>query len=159
MGKKQANRKVYIEDVSEEADRLRNRQKANPEVFARNLQFLVRISGKTLKQASEEVGASYQWFRRIATKGLERNPSDQNPLLERMAKIFCLRSVEDVWDNDLIVFRVKGRKLEQQEASEAENEWIAENLGLVRKLAQLFLTYDYEYLRQLIEKLHSTLGK
>ena len=149
-----------LAEVSPERDQMQDQVVADPEVFARNLERLTQMADLTRNQVAALIGAKYQWYRRIVTKGLSRIRQGHRAYLEELAKLFRLDRVEDLWKPDLIVFRVKRVGLPPQADPQEELEWYQEELvPIAKKLGQLLATGKHDYLKELIARLHDTLPK
>jgi hypothetical protein len=106
----------------------------------------------TLKKTAEDIGADYQWIRRIVTRGMVRITEDNRPYLQKLARLFEISKVEDLWNRDLIVFKVR------QEGPALTDEGLPEVLvPYARKLILLLASGKHEYLKELIERLYATL--
>jgi len=123
-------------------------------VFARNLDNLIQMKGFTLKGTAEKIGANYQWMRRIVTRGMVRITEENRPHLQKIAKLFGINRIEDLWMPDLIAFKVKGQ------VGALADEWLRDELKpYAQKLILLLASGKYEYLKALIDGLHGTMTK
>ena len=82
------------------------RTQARRHVFARNLDLLLRLLGRTRKQAADEAGVPYQWLRERATAGLERAGAWNVNHLRRLARWLGLNDYRALWENELIRWAV-----------------------------------------------------
>lgn len=123
-------------------------------VFARNLDTLIQMKEFTLKGLAEKIGANYQWMRRIVTRGIVRITEENQPCLKKMANLFGISRIEDLWMPDLIVFKVKGQ------VAALTDEWLrnAEFVSYAKKLILLLDSGQHDYLKSLIDNLHELLS-
>lgn len=145
-------------ELPAEADRMLDLVGVDPKVFARNLARLTEMHNLTRKQVAERIGAKHQWYRRIVTKGLTRIQQDHQVYLKKLARLFRINRVEDLWKDDLIVFRLKQSGLSAKAGPQEEEAWYQdEYVPIARKLFRLLATGKHEFLKDLIDKLHATL--
>jgi len=122
------------------------------QVFARNLDNLIQMKGLTLKNTADKIGADYQWIRRIVTRGMVRITEENRPYLKKLARLFEVSRIEDLWNPDLIVFRVK------KDGPALTADWLEDELvPYAQKTILLLASGEHEYLKELIDKLHATL--
>jgi hypothetical protein len=95
---------------------------------------------------------------RVVTQGLTRIHQGHRAYLEKLAKLFRLDRLEDLWRPDLIVFRVKQAALSAKADPQEEEVWYREELvPVARKLGRLLATGKHEYLKELIDRLYESL--
>jgi hypothetical protein len=157
-GKSREGRDI-LDEISDEHQQ-RSREEFNgkaaeqewndPLVFARNLGILIQMKGRTLKSTADEVGADYQWIRRIATRGMVRITDDNHPYLKKLAKLFEIGRIEDLWMPDLIVVR-------QERPTVTDHLLPGVVAPYARKLILLLASGEHDYLREMIDTLHGML--
>jgi hypothetical protein len=122
------------------------------QVFARNLDNLIQMKKLTLKTTADKIRANYQWIRRIVTRGMVRITEENRPYLKKLARLFEISRIEDLWMPDLIVFKVR------KEGPALTNEWLQDDLvPYAQKLIRLLVSGKHDYLMELIDRLHGTL--
>ena len=158
-------KKTTIDELSEaDLARVRNRPDAREyreaKVFATNLDRLTRMHGMTRQQAAERIGAPYQWYRRVVTQGLRRISTENRDYLEVLADLFHLGRIEDLWRPDLISYNVEKAGLDPKADKHTQLLWRQNQLWpYAEKLGRLLASGQYEFLKELIDKLHETLPK
>lgn len=127
----------------------------DPKVFARNLYALIQMQGLTLKKTADKIGAKYQWIRRIVTRGMVRITEENRPYLNKLARLFQIGKIEDLWKPDLIEVTV------QREGPALAEDLLREKklVPYAQKLILLLASGKHEYLKELIDRLHGTLTK
>lgn len=122
----------------------------DPQVFARNLGILIQMKGWNLKYTADEIGANYQWIRRIVTRGMVRITDENRPYLKKLAKLFEISRIENLWKPDLIVVRQEGPDL-------ADPLLPGVTAPYARKLILILASGEHDYLREMIDTLHGML--
>src|SRR5688500_3642319 len=72
-----------------------------PSILAANLRRLTGLSGMTPSEVAARAGGSRRWYRRLADRGIARIDKRTREGLERLARLFGLKGVEDFCDPDL----------------------------------------------------------
>ena len=144
------------EDQEESKERFKKKaveQEWNdPQVFASNLDRIIQMKGLTLKKTADKIGANYQWIRRIVTRGMVRITDEKRPYLKKLARLFEISRIEDLWNPDLIVFKVK------KDGPALTADWLEDELvPYAQKTILLLASGKHEYLKDLIDRLHATL--
>jgi len=133
-------------------------QTHDKKTFASNLDKLTRMHGMTRLEVAEKIGSPPLWVRRVITRGLARVTSENRPYLEALAELFCLSRPEDLWVEDLVVFSVERHGLDSAADEHLRLAWRQSALWpWARKLGRLLGTGRFEYLKALIDDLHSRL--
>jgi hypothetical protein len=149
---------VTAEDLARVRNKARDYQ--DPDEFAANLDRLTRMHGLTRKEVAKQIGAPYQWYRRVVTKGLVRISKENRVYLEALVDLFRLGRIEDLWRPDLIRFDVETPGLDPEADQHTQLAWRQRELWpYAEKLGRLLASGKHEYLKDLIDRLHETLPK
>jgi hypothetical protein len=121
-----------------------------PAVFAGNLRNLISQSGLTEDEAWEVIGVERRWLRRVMKSGLRRIDRRSHQHLKRVAHYFGLKRLEDLWEADLPGLKHQPA-VDQQILSWSQKA----NWPYARKLLELLATGEHEFLKGLIDSLHT----
>lgn len=122
----------------------------NKKIFASNLDWLLRVTGLSRKQASKAIGVDYQVLRRLVTAGVSRPDKRNEEVLDRIRKYFQLNSTAELWLESLgqtllseedtgarFVKKFRDRLVQHFSNASAftltEGEWLTESLGQPKK--------------------------
>lgn len=164
MARRRAVNSVSEEEAKDVIARLQARyqeaEARDPEVFAQNLDRLTQMHGLTRREVAEKIGARYQWFRRLVTRGLTRIDARNQAALDRLAALLGLAGIEDLWSPDLIEFKVVRPGLDRDADPHTHVVWRQREFWpYARKLAHILASGQHEYLKDLIDALYATVPK
>lgn len=133
-------------------------EQRDPKVFKRNLRQLWQRSRLTGPQVVKRIGngAKADWFRHLLSDGLSRVDQRTAERLYRLARLFGLKSVEDLWNPDLVgVVVAKTGSLSTdnwatRQAWEKDKFW-----PRMAKYKELLESGRFEFLEELIDRLHA----
>jgi len=83
-----------------------------------------------------------------------RITDEKRPYLKKLARLFEISRIEDLWMPDLIVFKVK-----RDGPALTGGDWQEELVPYAQKLVLLLASGEHEYLKELIDRLYRTLTK
>lgn len=87
-------------------------RRGNPRVFARNLKLLTFMCGMTSESATEGIfrkagqKISPRWYRTLCERGVGQSHRRTEEKLQTIAKFFGLRALNQLWQPDLILFKL-----------------------------------------------------
>ena len=76
--------------------------KERKELFAQNLDQLLKFSGLNRKEAAEEIGLPYKLVRRLASAGVSRIDERNRDSLQKIADYFALVNVDELWVSNMV---------------------------------------------------------
>lgn len=74
----------------------------DPRQFARNVDELIRLVGKSRKDAADAIGVPYKLVRRYVSAGISRPDYRSQDGLKKVAAYFALPGIESLWREDLV---------------------------------------------------------
>ena len=118
-------------------------------VFMKNIKFLVEQYRMKPATVAKEAGISFELLRQWLGRGLGR-PKDSWDSIDRLRKFFWLNSMAELWSNHLI----DNLKQTQRRAAEMQPFLRNKDWPFGVKFMELLRLGEYDFLRDLIEKLY-----
>ena len=125
-------------------------RRGDPRVFAKNLKLLTFRSGMTSESAAEGISRklgqkiSPRWYRTLCTMGVGQSHRRTEEKLQAIAKHFGLRTLNQLWEPDLILF-----KLSSDFVPPIHAEYSV-------MFSELLRSGKHDYLRDLVVRLHES---
>jgi hypothetical protein len=122
-------------------------------VFMKNIKFLIEQNRMKPATVAKEAGISFELLRQWLGRGLRRPQKDSWDSIDRLRKFFWLNSMADLWSNYLI----DNLKQTQRRAAEMQPFLQNKDWPFCVKFMKLLQSGEYDFLRDLIEKLNRQL--
>ena len=122
-----------------------------PEVFKKNILFLIKQRGMKKASIAEEADVPPEWLRQLTSRGLSQIRRGSKDYLERLRRFFLLDSVSNLW-SELLIDEIKQT---EHRAVKMYPFLRSKDWPYAWKVLTLLQTGEYDFLRGLIDKSYS----